>query len=214
MADGSTIANFYQTWSPYAIQAGKTLNVDPQIILKQWALESAHGTSNAAKGYNLAGLSPGGKLATFQSPQDFANYYTNTIQNNFPAATNAGSDPNKFNAGLVNGRIGRYYTADANTYGAALGAKFDPSLPAGPVTGGGGQSGQGSSAPGTQVKPMTTDDLTSIFQAHLAGLQQQNQNLQLQQNMIGQQQQRLALQAGSPEATFGSKVASALSGIS
>lgn len=97
---------FAQTYGPYAQQAGSRLGVDPNIILGQWGIESGWHTPSTG---NLAGISPGGRLASYSSPQAFTDSYVTTIQHNFPNATNTGSDASAFNQGLVNGTYGVYY---------------------------------------------------------------------------------------------------------
>jgi len=60
----------------------------------------------------------------------------------------------------------------------------------------------------------TSSDIATAFQTHLAALQQQNANLQLQQNMVNQRQKQLAFGlAGDPTATFFGQASKALSGI-
>jgi hypothetical protein len=98
--------SFAAQYGPYAQQAGSQLGVDPNIILGQWGMET--GWQTPASG-NLAGISPGGRLASYGSPQAFTNAYVSTIQNNYPNAVGAGSDAGAFNSGLVNGRVGPYY---------------------------------------------------------------------------------------------------------
>lgn len=107
---------FVSQYGPYAAQAGAALNVNPVIILGQWANESGWGTSSAAGNNNLAGLSPGGSLASYESPQAFTSAYVSTIQSNFPNAVGAGSDPSAFVSGLENGTYGKYFTSDPNQY--------------------------------------------------------------------------------------------------
>lgn len=73
------------------------------------------------------------------------------------------------------------------------------------------------SSPNTNAPPVTptSGDIANAFQTHLAALQQQNANLQLQQNQINQQQKQLAfgLGGGDPTATFFTQASKALSGI-
>jgi hypothetical protein len=98
--------SFAATYGPYAQQAGAKLGVDPNIVLGQWGIET--GWQTPASG-NLAGISPGGRIANYSSPQQFTDAYVSTISNNFPGAVNTGSDAQAFNNGLVNGPKGSYY---------------------------------------------------------------------------------------------------------
>lgn len=60
----------------------------------------------------------------------------------------------------------------------------------------------------------TSSDIATAFQTHLASLQQEQQNLQLQQQTVDQQQKRLAFGLqGSPETTFAGNIAGALRGL-
>jgi hypothetical protein len=108
--------SFFNTWSPYANQVGASTGISPNTILAQWALESGYGSSNAAQNYNLAGISPGGTLASYGSPDEFVSAYTGLLQNNFPGALNTGNDVSAFNNGLLNGTNGSYYTSSPSDY--------------------------------------------------------------------------------------------------
>lgn len=46
-----------QKWAPYALRAGKELNMDPAFILSQWLYETGNGTNLGSTKYNnLAGI--------------------------------------------------------------------------------------------------------------------------------------------------------------
>jgi hypothetical protein len=124
--------SFAATYGPYAQQAGTKLGVDPNIILGQWGMET--GWQTPASG-NLAGISPGGKLASYSSPQAFTDAYTSTISNNFPGAVGAGSNAQTFNNGLVNGTYGSYYQGnDAASKGLTVPTAYDQSSYANSLT--------------------------------------------------------------------------------
>jgi flagellum-specific peptidoglycan hydrolase FlgJ len=58
---------FFDTMTPYAIKAGTRLSMPYQVVLAQWALESAYGTSDLAKKSNNFGGIKYTKNADFQS---------------------------------------------------------------------------------------------------------------------------------------------------
>jgi hypothetical protein len=93
-----------------ATQAGAALGVDPAVLYGQFAGETGNFTNSGAKGYNYASIMPNGQMATYPNPFAFSNAFVNLIQKNYPNAIGAGSDVNKYVAGLTNGRIGTYYS--------------------------------------------------------------------------------------------------------
>lgn len=174
MASGD---DFLNTYGPYAAQVGQQLGVDPTTILNQWRLESGSGTSQAARtGFNLAGIGGEGNLRRYNSPADFATDYTNIMKANFPKVLNTGTDTVAFNNGLINGRVGKYYTGDPNAYLAALQGRPGQTPPvAGPPP-----------APGANAPQVNLGDV----------FQQQLQRLQLQRAILNQPQ-------GPPPMAFG-----------
>lgn len=140
MATSAQQQAFVQTYGPYAQQAGQTLGVDPNVILGQWAFESAWGTSRAAQQQgNLAGINiPGGtgqQYQTYSSPQAFTDAYTTLLQNpRYASALNTGSNVNAFTGGLASGG---YYTSSPAEYAAGVtstsqtAASIDPTLASG-----------------------------------------------------------------------------------
>lgn len=101
---------FLATYGPQAKTAGNTLGIDPNLIYAQWANESGYGTNSQSQGFNVAGIMPGGRAATYTSPDDFESSYVSVIQKNDPAALNTGSDASAFVSGL---QKGNYFGTDS-----------------------------------------------------------------------------------------------------
>lgn len=133
---------FAAKYRPIAEQVGKEIGVDPNIILSQWALESAYGKKIPASN-NIAGIqdfSGSGKAAKdpqtgktakyveFEDPETFGMYYADMIKRQFPYAVNTGEDVGAFTRGLVSGRSGSYFEADPQRYATGL-ASFYNTLP-------------------------------------------------------------------------------------
>ena len=144
MATQQQQTDFINNMSPYAIQAGGQLGVSPNVILAQWAHESAWGTSNLAVNQNnYGGITSGGGYASYASPADFANSYTSLLQNNYPQALNTGSDATGFVYGL---QQGGYFTDSLSNYGTGVIGNLgvinaaDPSLNTGAIAQGYGPS--------------------------------------------------------------------------
>ena len=97
---------------------GNALGIAPSTIYGQFVAENGAGlTGPGAQNNNFANLSPGGQIASYSSPQAFANAYISTIANNFPNAINSGSNVNNFVAALENGTNGvQYQTGSWGTY--------------------------------------------------------------------------------------------------
>ena len=49
------IEQFIATYGPVALQVSKEINVDPNVLLSQWGLESRWGQTEMAKKYNNLG---------------------------------------------------------------------------------------------------------------------------------------------------------------
>jgi hypothetical protein len=114
----TTPAQFAQQYGPVADNIGGQIGVDPSVLLGQWGLETgwgAHvipGTNNLG---NIKDMSGAGVAATdnatgsndnymsFNTPQDFGNYYAGLIGRKYQGAQNVGDDPEKFAQGLVAG---------------------------------------------------------------------------------------------------------------
>jgi hypothetical protein len=110
--------SFITQYGPIAAKVGKALNVDPSIILGQFGLETGWGKSTIPGTNNLGNIkdfSGGGVSATdnmtgstdnyraFNTPDGFADYYTDLIKRKYPGAVGAGNDPVKFATALKAG---------------------------------------------------------------------------------------------------------------
>lgn len=119
------IAQFENTYGPLASSVGTQIGVDPSVILAQWGLESAYGTSNVATtDNNLAGITNGsGSFVSYSSPSDFAAAFVQLIENSYPNAENAGNSITSYVAGLTNSAGSNYYgtTDTASSYAQKLG---------------------------------------------------------------------------------------------
>ena len=111
----NNVSSFVNTYQPIAEKAGNRLGVDPGVLLSQWGLETGYGKSVIPGTNNLGNIkdfSGGGVQATdnqtgskdlykkFDTPDAFADHYADLIQRKYPNAVGAGSDINKFTAGL------------------------------------------------------------------------------------------------------------------
>jgi hypothetical protein len=117
------ITKFIETYGPVAVQVSKQINVDPNVLLGQWGMESRWGQSVPAS-FNIAGIkdfSGHGKEAKdnqtgsmdkyveFEDPEVFGMYYADQIKRNFPKAVNSGPDAGAFTRGLQTGKNGSYF---------------------------------------------------------------------------------------------------------
>lgn len=93
--------------------AGGSLGVDPNVLYGQFKGETGNFTNTGAKQNNFASIMPGGKMASYSSPSDFASAFVGQITKNYPNAVGTGSDVKSYVAGLTNGRIGTYYANPA-----------------------------------------------------------------------------------------------------
>ena len=110
---------FVSTYYPDALAASQQTGISPSIILAQAAQETGWGTSSAALNQNnFFGISPGGNLATYNSPQEGFNAYANLL--NTPNYSSKLSGVNLSDPGGVVGALvaGQYNTADPNYTGA------------------------------------------------------------------------------------------------
>lgn len=130
---------FSAKYRPIAEQVGKEIGVDPNIILSQWALESAYGKKVPASN-NIAGIQDfsgkgkaakdpqtgkTGKYVEFEDPETFGMYYADMIKRQFPHVVNTGEDLGAFTRGLVAGRSGSYFEAKPQGYAAGLAAFYN-----------------------------------------------------------------------------------------
>lgn len=138
------IEEFVATYGPIAQQVSKQINVDPNLLLSQWGLESRWGQSEMAKKYfNLGGIKDFSgkgfeakdnktgsldKYEKFEDPEIFGMFYADLIKRNFPLAVNTGDDLGAFTRGLATGKKGSYFGVPVEEYESSL-ARVQASLP-------------------------------------------------------------------------------------
>jgi len=138
------IEQFITTYGPVAQQVSKEINVDPNVLLSQWGLESSWGQTEMAKKYhNLGGIkdfSGAGleakdnktgsmdKYLKFEDPEVFGMYYADQIKRNFPQALNTGPDIGAFTRGLASGKRGPYFEIPPEEYEKTL-TNFQSAIP-------------------------------------------------------------------------------------
>lgn len=88
---------------------------NPDVLIKQKALESGFGTSRFAKERNnfggIGAYTENPEAAfTFESPQDYLQAYFDLIEERFPQAYENRQDPKKYLQGLLKGTHGTYAT--------------------------------------------------------------------------------------------------------
>jgi hypothetical protein len=134
---------FVKTYRPIAEQVGKEIGVDPRVILGQWGMETGWGSKTIGE-YNLGNIkdiSGKGKRAvdkkegsndpylSFESPEGFGQYYSDYMKRGFPNAIGAGSDIQKFTAGLATGVNGSYFgKLPPEEYQTALTGGYDSTV--------------------------------------------------------------------------------------
>lgn len=138
------IDQFIETYGPVAVQVSKEINVDPNLLLSQWGLESRWGQSEMAKTHNNVGgikdFSGHGheakdnktgstdKYVKFEDPEVFGMYYADQIKRNFPLAVNTGPDIGAFTRGLASGKNGSYFGVKPMEYEQTL-SSFHSAIP-------------------------------------------------------------------------------------
>jgi hypothetical protein len=138
------IEQFIATYGPVAEQVSKRINVDPNVLLSQWGLESRWGqTDMAKKHHNLGGIkdfSGAGfeakdnktgsvdKYEKFEDPEIFGEFYADLIKRNFPLAVNTGDDIGAFTRGLASGKKGSYFGVKPQEYEKTL-SSFYSAIP-------------------------------------------------------------------------------------
>jgi hypothetical protein len=134
------IDQFITTYGPVAQQVSKEINVDPNVLLSQWGLESRWGQTEMAKKYhNLGGIKDFSgkgfeakdnktgskdKYVQFEDPEVFGMYYADQIKRNFPNAVNTGPDIGAFTRGLASGKKGSYYEITPQEYEKTLTSSY------------------------------------------------------------------------------------------
>jgi hypothetical protein len=138
------VEKFIETYGPVAMQVSKEINVDPNVLLSQWGLESRWGQTEMAKKYhNLGGIKDftgsgfeakdnktgsKGKYVQFEDPEVFGMYYVDQIKRNFPGAINTGPDAGAFARGLASGKRGSYFEISPDEYEKTL-YSFQAAIP-------------------------------------------------------------------------------------
>lgn len=138
------IEQFIATYGPVAQQVSKEINVDPNVLLSQWGLESRWGQSDMAKTHhNVGGIKDFSghgheakdnktgstdKYVKFEDPEVFGMYYADQIKRNFPLAVNTGPDIGAFTRGLSSGKNGSYFGVKPQEYEKTL-ASFHSAIP-------------------------------------------------------------------------------------
>jgi len=138
------IEQFIATYGPVAMQVSKEINVDPNVLLSQWGLESRWGQTDMAKNYhNLGGIKDFtgtgfeakdnqtgtiDRYAKFEDPEVFGMYYVDQIKRNFPNAMNTGPDIGAFARGLASGKKGSYFEKTPEEYEKSL-SSFQSAIP-------------------------------------------------------------------------------------
>ena len=130
------VEKFIETYGPVAQQVSKEINVDPNVLIGQWGMESRWGQSEMAKKYhNVGGIKDFSghgleakdnktgsvdKYVKFEDPEVFGMYYTDQIKRNFPNAQNTGPDSGAFTRGLATGKNGSYFGVSPEEYQTSL----------------------------------------------------------------------------------------------
>jgi hypothetical protein len=138
------VEQFIDTYGPVAQQVSKEINVDPNVLLSQWGLESRWGQTDMAKKYhNLGGIKDFtgtgyeakdnqtgtiDRYVKFEDPEVFGMYYVDQIKRNFPNAMNTGPDIGAFARGLASGKKGSYFEKTPEEYEESL-SSFQSAIP-------------------------------------------------------------------------------------
>ena len=167
------IEQFIETYGPVAQQVSKEINVDPNVLLSQWGLESRWGQTEMAKKYNNLGgikdFSGKGleakdnktgsidKYVKFEDPEVFGMYYADQIKRNFPLAANTGPDVGAFTRGLASGKNGSYFGVPVQEYESSL-ASAQASIPESKMLPFDGGEGAAAPAPAIAAPAEETDE--------------------------------------------------------
>jgi hypothetical protein len=133
-----TPQTFVKEYGPIAERIGSQIGVDPALILAKFGLETGWGKSVIPNSYNLGNIkdfSGSGTYAVdnstkkrekymqFEDPEVFADYYVDFMKRMYPKAIGAGSDVEKFTAGLGQGVAGSY-ADNPETYGKKISSAY------------------------------------------------------------------------------------------
>ena len=167
------IEQFIATYGPVAQQVSKEINVDPNVLLSQWGLESRWGQTEMAKKYNNLGgikdFSGKGleakdnktgsidKYVKFEDPEVFGMYYADQIKRNFPLAVNTGPDVGAFTRGLASGKRGSYFEISPQEYESSL-VSAQASIPESKMLPFEATEGAAAPAPATPAPAEETDE--------------------------------------------------------
>ena len=88
-----SIADFVNEFLGQAEQVSAETGLPADYVLGQAGLESGWGTSDAAQSYNYFGISPGGNLASYASPDAGFQAYANLVNNNYSGFTSTDQTP-------------------------------------------------------------------------------------------------------------------------
>ena len=107
-ASTSPQGNLWDQFVNRVMQTAPARGYDPEIIIKQKALESGFGTSDFARNRNnFGGIgaydSNPNNAFEFPTIDDYLNYYYNLIQNRYPNAYENRQNPKKYVEGLKQG---------------------------------------------------------------------------------------------------------------
>jgi len=160
------IEQFIATYGPVAVQVANEINVDPNVLLSQWGMESRWGQSVPAS-FNVGGIKDFSgtgekgkdnktgsvdKYLKFEDPEVFGMYYADLIKRNFPKAVGTGDDVGAFSRGLSEGKRGSYFEIPATDYEQAIAnakAALPSNLPFSPKE----QNADGDMVPGAAPPP-------------------------------------------------------------
>jgi hypothetical protein len=115
-----TPQEFVAAYLPYAQSVSQQTGLPTSYVLGQSAFETGWGTSNSAQaGHNFFGISPGGTLASYQSPAEGFQSYADLINSKrFSGwASSGASDPYSI-ASYINGK--GYSTSPNDAYASGV----------------------------------------------------------------------------------------------
>jgi hypothetical protein len=117
------VTSFLEQMTPYAVEASGPTGFRPSVILAQWADETGFGTSKQwVDGHNPAGISPGGRLASYPSIAVGVGAYIATAEASYyDTVRNAGDGlAQAYALGASVWAAGHYVAAGSVVAGSAL----------------------------------------------------------------------------------------------